>query len=211
MKLLNLLSELRKKGKVYISTESLLNETKLQLGNIFYLADQLDMSSDKARPTDMALQLNGVHLGATLDELTNTLGEADASMKKVLAGGTHRILFYQKELSGFRMNIRAHLWDDHFFMGESIYEELQNPFEFKLDEMVYEKYLELKNEENTFFNKIIDPNGDMMYITRSVGFRMLYLSADKEIKKAIKNEIQIAKSNKESRERIIEEKLFDQL
>lgn len=211
MKLLSFLSDFRKKSKVYISTESLLNETKLQLGNVVYLLDQLQMSNENAYKTQKQLKLNGVLLGIDQARLISILGEPDTSFKKELKEGKHSILFYQKSLSGFRMNIRFHFWDRVLFMGESIYEEVRNPYEFRIDKMIYKKYINDKKDQDQFFNKLEDIDGNLMYISRSVGFRVLYLYSNQDIKNAIENEIQITKSNKENSERILEEKLFDSL
>lgn len=211
MKLLSLLSDYRKKGKVYISTESLLSETKLQLGNVAYLFDQLQLSDENAYHTEKELQLNGVSLGLSQKEVMEILGEPHASFKRELNQGMHSILFYQRNLSGFRMNIRFHFWNRSFFMGESIYEEVRNPFEFRIDKMVFKKYLNENGTQDVFFNKLKDAAGNLMYISKSVGFRILYISAHNEIHEAVKREIQITKSHKENKERILEEKLFDHL
>ena len=211
MKLFSLLSDSRKKAKVFISTESLLSETKLQLGNVSYLFDQLEISHENAYETEKKLGLNGVTLGVSQAELIELLGEPQVSFKKKLKKGVHKILFYQKSLPGFRMNIRFHFWDDVFFLGESIYEEIQNKYEFQIDQMVFKKYLNAKYDENSFFNKLKDCEGNLLYISKSVGFRILYLSANQDIKNAVRSEIQIINSIKENKEQSLEKKLYDSL
>lgn len=211
MKLFSLLGDSRKKAKVYISTESLLSETKLQLGNVSYLFDQLEISYENAYETEKSLALNGVNLGMNYSDLLSILGDPQASFKKALKSGVHKILFYQKNLPGFRMNIRFHLWDDCFFLGESIYEEIRNKYGFQIDRMVFEKYMDCTYDKNVFFNKLKDIEGNLLYISKSVGFRILYLSANEEVKNAVKSEIQMTKKEKENKAHTLEKKIYDSL
>lgn len=173
----------------YEGRNSLTTHTSL---NAILNFNQLDSLS-----TSKPIQFYGLQFGQSYKETIKKLGKPNFVDKRRLAVKQQKTIFYRLTIKEVKCILQIHFFQDQFFYGKMELRGSNPTAKRDIGLLVCQKY---GITEENWTGSILDPSGNLILIKENIVPNICYITGNKQIVQALRNELNILEGFKKHKQ-----------